>query len=151
MNPRHGQGQWKWYTMVEVNGAYKYNRGRTYAKKLCFFYAKKEQATQIWKCRAFTVPKKQWPHTSKCVESFRFLHLAEKVCRALAVGLNILDFPRPLPPPFPIASQWMDAGAYVTMFMTPIDTDTHAHHACCRLKCNWTKFVRRLCSHACLF
>ena len=30
-------------------------------------YAKKEQATQIWKCRAFTVRKNQWPHTSKCV------------------------------------------------------------------------------------
>ena len=55
--------------------------------------------------------------------------LAEKACRALAVGLNILDFPRPLPPPFPIASRWRDAGAYVTMFMTPIDTD-HAHTPC---------------------
>ena len=58
-----------------------------------------------------------------------FLHPAEKVCRALAVGLNILDFPRPLPPPFPIASRWRDASAYVTMFMTPIDTD-HARTPC---------------------
>ena len=39
------------------------------------------------------------------------------------------DFPRPLPPPFSIASRWRDAGAYVTMFMTPIDTD-HAHTPC---------------------
>ena len=35
--------------------------------KKCVFYAKKEQTTQIWKCNAFTVRKKQWPHTSKCV------------------------------------------------------------------------------------
>ena len=56
-----------------------------------------------------------------------FLHPAE-VCRALAVGLNILD-PPPPPPPFPIASRWRDAGAYVTMFMTPIDTD-HARTPC---------------------
>ena len=57
------------------------------------------------------------------------MHPAEKACRALAVGLNILDFSRPLPPPFPIPSRWRDAGAYVTMFMTPIDTD-HAHTQC---------------------
>ena len=31
--------------------------------------------------------------------SFRFLHPAEKVCRALAMGLNILDFPCPLSSP----------------------------------------------------
>ena len=31
------------------------------------FFTQKKQATQIWKCRAFTVRKKQWPHTSKCV------------------------------------------------------------------------------------
>ena len=43
------------------------SRGRTYVKKTAFFYAKKEEATQIWKCRAFTVRKKQWPLTSKCV------------------------------------------------------------------------------------
>ena len=58
-----------------------------------------------------------------------FLHPAEKVCRVLAVGLNILDFLRTLPPPFPIASRWRDAGAYVTMFMTPIVTD-HARTPC---------------------
>ena len=45
------------------------------------------------------------------------------------MGLNMLDFPRPFPPPFPIASWWRDAGAYVTMFMTPIDTD-YAHTPC---------------------
>ena len=41
--------------------------GVTLTQKNCVFYAKKEQATQIWKCHAFTVRKKQWPHTSKCV------------------------------------------------------------------------------------
>ena len=41
--------------------------GVTLTRKKCVFYVKKEQATQIWKCRAFTVRKKQWPHTSKCV------------------------------------------------------------------------------------
>ena len=86
--------------------------GVALTRKNCVFYAKKEQATQIWKCGAFTVRKKQWPHTSKCVSPFRFLHPPEKVCRALAVGLSILDFPRPLPPPFPIPFQWRDAGAY---------------------------------------
>ena len=79
-------------------------QGSHLREKTAFFYAKKEQAMQIWKCRVFTVREKQWPHTSKCVYSFCFLHQADKVCKALAVGLNILDFPRPLPPPFPIAS-----------------------------------------------
>ena len=49
--------------------------------------------------------------------------------RRFVEHLHILDFPRPLPPPFPIASWWRDAGAHVTMFMTPIDTD-HAHTPC---------------------
>ena len=41
--------------------------GVAHTRKNCVVYAKKEQATQIWKYRAFTVRKKQWPHTSKCV------------------------------------------------------------------------------------
>ena len=45
------------------------------------------------------------------------------------MGLNILDFPRPLPPHFPIPYRWRDAGAYMTMFMTPIDTD-YVHTPC---------------------
>ena len=32
--------------------------GVALTRKNCVFYAKKEQATQIWKCRAFTVRKK---------------------------------------------------------------------------------------------
>ena len=69
-------------------------------EKTAFFTQKK---SRLLKCRAFTVRKKpQWPHTSKCVWSFRFLHPPE-VCRALAVGLNILflDSPRPHPLPSP--------------------------------------------------
>ena len=41
--------------------------GEALTRKNCVFYTKKEQATQIWKCCAFTVRKNQWPHTSKCV------------------------------------------------------------------------------------
>ena len=36
-----------------------YGQGSHLREKIAFFYAKKEQATQIWKCRAFTVRKKQ--------------------------------------------------------------------------------------------
>ena len=50
--------------IVEQQGA---ASGVALTQKNCVFYAKKEQATQIWKCRGFTVRKKQWPHTSKCV------------------------------------------------------------------------------------
>ena len=39
---------------------------------LHFFTQKKEQATQIWKCCAFTVHKKQWPHTSNAFSLFIF-------------------------------------------------------------------------------
>ena len=46
--------------------------GVTLTRKNCIFYAKKEQATQIWKCCAFTVRKKQWPHTSNTFSLFVF-------------------------------------------------------------------------------
>ena len=104
------------HTLVWARPSLRYTAsGVALMQKNCVFYAKKEQAAQIWKYRAFTVREKQWPHTSKCVQSFRFLHPPEKVCRALAMGLNILDFHRPLPPPFPFPSRWRDAGAYVLL------------------------------------
>ena len=42
-------------------------KGSHLCEKTAFFTQKKEQATQIWKCRVFAVRKKQWPHTSKCI------------------------------------------------------------------------------------
>ena len=77
------------------------------------------------------------------------MHPAEKVCRALAVGINTLDFPRPLP----FASH-PGEGMLVPTWRCSWHLETlitHTRHACHRVKCNWTKFVRCLCSHACLY
>ena len=73
--------------------------GVSLTRKKSVFYAKKEQATQIWKCCAFTVRKKTVTSHIKMRLVFSFLQAAEKVCRALAMGINTLDFPRPLPSP----------------------------------------------------
>ena len=105
-------------------------QGSHLREKTAFFTQKKSRLRKSENAvRLLYAKNSDLAHQNAFSTSFRFLHPAEKVCRALAVGLKILDFPRPLPPPFPIASRWRDAGAYVTMFMTPIDTD-HAHTPC---------------------
>ena len=104
-------------------------RGRTYAKKLRFLCQTKSRLRKSENAVRLLYAKNSDLTHQNALSLFVLLHPAEKVCRALAVSLNILDFPRPLPPPLPIASRWRDAGAYVTMFMTPIDTD-HAHTPC---------------------
>ena len=102
-------------------------RGRTYAKKLFFTQKKSRLRKSENAVRLLYTKNSDLTHQNAFSRFFFFLHPAEKVCRALALGLNILDFPRPLPSPFPITSRWRDAGACVTM--TPIDTD-HAHTPC---------------------
>ena len=52
---------------IELEWVAPFKAGVALTRKNCVFYIKKEQAMQIWKCRAFTVRKKQWPYTSKCV------------------------------------------------------------------------------------
>ena len=79
-------------------------RGRTNAKKLRFYAKKKKKKSRLRKSenavRLLYAKNSDLAHQN-AFSLFVFLHPAEKVCRALAVGLNILDFP----PPFPIASR----------------------------------------------
>ena len=104
-------------------------QGSHLRKKTAFFTQKKSRLRKSENAVRLLYAKNSDLTHQNAFSLFVFLHPAEKVCRAHSVGLNILDFPRPLPPPFPIASRWRDAGAYATMFMTPTDTD-HAHMPC---------------------
>ena len=79
----------------------KLHRGCTYTKKL-FFTQKKSRLRKSENAKRLLYTKKTVTSHIK----MRFLHPAEKVCRELAVGLNILDFPRPLPHPIPVKGCW---------------------------------------------
>ena len=76
-------------------------RGRTYTKKLRFFTQKKSRLRKSENAVRLLYAKNSDLTHQNAFSLFVFLHPAEKVCRALAVGLNILDFPRPLPLPSP--------------------------------------------------
>ena len=82
------------YTKVKAT----ISRGRTYAKKL-FFTQKKSRLRKSENAVRLLYAKNSDLTHQNAFSLFVFLHPAEKVCRALAVGLNILDFPRPLPSP----------------------------------------------------
>ena len=74
-------------------------RGRTYAKKLRFLRKKRAGYANLKMPCIYCTQKTVTSHIKM---RFRFLHPAEKVCRALALGLNILDIspaPSPLPSP----------------------------------------------------
>ena len=73
-------------------------------RKNCVFFTQKRAGYANLKMLYVYCTQKTVTSHLKTHLVFVFLHPAEKVCRALAVGLNILDFPRPLLPPFPIAS-----------------------------------------------
>ena len=93
------------------------SQGSHLREKNAFFTQKKSRLRKSENAMRLLYAKNSDLTHQNAFSLFVFLHLAEKVCRALAVGLNILDFPRPRPrpPPFPIPSRWRDAGVYVLL------------------------------------
>ena len=80
------------------------HQGSHLREKTAFFTQKKSRLRKSENAARLLYAKNSDLTHQNAFSLLVFLHPAE-VCRALAVGLNILDFPRPLPPPFPIASQ----------------------------------------------
>ena len=74
-------------------------RGRTYAKKVRFLRKKRAGYANLKMPCVYCTQKNSDLTHQNAFSLFVLFHPAEKVCRALAVGLNILDFPRPLPSP----------------------------------------------------
>ena len=97
------------------------SRGRTYAKKTAFSTQKRAGYANLKMTCVYCMQKTVTSHKMRCLFVF---------CTQQRRFVEHLPWvPTPSPPLFPIASRWRDAGAYVTMFMTPIDTD-HAHTPC---------------------
>ena len=72
------------------------NRGRTYAEKLRFLRKKRAGYANLKMPCVYCTQKAATSHI-KMRLVFSFFASSREGCRALAVGLNIIDFPRPLP------------------------------------------------------
>ena len=78
-----------------------YLTGVALTRKKCVFYAKKSTLRKSENAVRLLYAKNSDLTHQNGFSLFGFLHPADKVCRALAVGLKHLRFPPPPPPSLP--------------------------------------------------